>query len=88
MPSTSTGSNLSIALGGKSLVIDLTAEPAGTFTVDCATGVIKKGATHRADLRTSDVDSYPAVPRGGGTAIATNTASITSVTLAYSQARA
>lgn len=82
--------SLSIDLDGASpLVLNMSAETAGTFTVDPATGQIKKGTTHRADLRTSSVSTLMGlrVPRGGGTLSATNTTNVTSITAAYRQAR-
>ena len=70
------------------LILNLSAVGAATITVDTATGLIKISATHRADLRTSIAATlFGRIPRGGGVAAATNTTSVTSVTLAYSQAR-
>ena len=70
------------------LVLDLSAVGAVTIVVDCAIGTIKIGATPRAELRTSLVDTlFARVPRGGGTASIVNTTNVTSVTVAYSQAR-
>ena len=77
-----------IADGIADLVLNLSAVGAATIVVDCAAGTIKIGSTHRADLRTSVVDSlFKRVPRGGATAAASNTTNVTSVTLAYRQAR-
>lgn len=84
--------NLTIAIAGSPngpLVLNMSAETAGTFTVDCATGVIKKASTHRQDLRTSAVTTaYLGIVPGGGAMTVTNTAGVTSVTAAYRQARA
>ena len=74
--------------GVSALVLAMSAETAGTFTVDMETGLIKKASTHRADLRTSAAATlYGRIPRGGGTMTITNTTNVTSVTAAYSQAR-
>ena len=75
--------------GQTGLILNMSAETAGTFTVDTATGLIKKGSTHRADLRTSSVATLTGlrVPRGGGAFTATNTTNVTSITAAYRQAR-
>lgn len=74
--------------GVDAIVLDLSAVGATTIVWDTANGTIKVGATHRSDLRTSSVTSlFPRIPRGGGTATATNTTNVTSVTLAYRQAR-
>lgn len=70
------------------LVLDLSAVGAATIVVDTALGTIKIGSTHRADLRTSTVDTlFARVPRGGGNVKASNTTNVTSVTVAYNQAR-
>jgi hypothetical protein len=70
------------------IVLNMAAAGSGTFTIDCATGVIKKGTAHRADLRASAVSTlFAKVKRNGATASATNTTNVTSVTFAYSQAR-
>lgn len=84
--------SLTLNISGDSadnLVLNMSAETAGTFTIDTATGLIKKGSTHRADLRSSAVATLVGmrVPRGGGTATAVNTTNVTSVTVAYRQAR-
>lgn len=76
-----------LTMGGKVLVLNLSGVGAASITIDTATGIIKKGGVHAADLRVSAVDSYPSVPRGGTTAVATNTTNVTSVVIAYSQAR-
>lgn len=75
--------------GTTSLVCDFSAETSGTFTIDMATQVIKKGTTRKDYIRTSDVDTYWGIPAGGVAAAAvTNRTSVTSVTFTYSQARA
>lgn len=81
--------NLSIDLGDvAALVLNMSAETAGTFTWDTATGIIKKGATHRANLRTSAAATlFGYISAGGGNAAAGNTANVTSITIAYRQAR-
>jgi len=83
--------NLTISIvadGVQPTVLNMSAETAGTFTLDAATGLLLKGTTHRADLRTSAAATlYPKVPRGGGTVAVTNTTGVTSVTVAYPQAR-
>lgn len=74
--------------GTTSLILDLSGETSGTFTVDMATGIIKKGATKRADLRASSVNTFWGIPANGVAACAvTNTANITSVVASYNQAR-
>ena len=80
--------NLTISAGGTNLVLKMDAETAGTFTVDTATGLISKGATPRADLRTSTVlTPFLKVLPGGSVFAVTNTTGLTSVTVGYSQAR-
>lgn len=70
------------------LILNMAAESAGTFTVDCSTGLIKKGATHRQDLRASSVTTpYMAIVPGGGNISSANNANVTSITAAYRQAR-
>jgi hypothetical protein len=74
--------------GVGALVLDMSGVTAGTFTVDCATGVIKKGSVYNAQLRTSAVSTlFARVARNGGNLVVTNTTNVTSVTAAYSQAR-
>lgn len=74
--------------GVGALVLNLAAVGANTITFDSATGLIKIGATHRADLRASTAGTlFARIPRGGATATVTNTTNVTSVTLAYSQSR-
>jgi hypothetical protein len=74
--------------GVNALVLDLSAVGAATLTFDSATGLIKIASTHHAELRTSPLATlFARIPRGGNTAVATNTTNITSVTIAYSQAR-
>lgn len=73
-----------------SLVLNLSGIGAGAHSVivDFGTGVISLDGTERADLRTSVVGSLDAVlPAGGGSASASNTTNVTSVTIAYRQAR-
>lgn len=82
--------NLTLNITGSSpiLVLDMSAETAGTFTVDCATGVIKKGGTHKAALRASAVTSpFLKVLPGNEQANASNTTGVTSITFGYRQAR-
>lgn len=81
--------NFTLTINGVALVLNLSGVGgAATITVDLATGIIKVGSTHRADIRTSAVTTaIIPIPAGGTTAAATNTTSVTSVTLAYRQAR-
>lgn len=74
--------------GTTSLVCDFSAETAGTFTIDMATSLIKKGTTKKAHIRTSAVDTYWGIPANGVAAAAvTNRTNVTSVTFTYNQAR-
>lgn len=74
--------------GTTSFVGDFSAETSGTFTVDMATGMIKKGSTKKAYIRTSNVNTYWGIPAGGVAAAAiTNRTNVTSVTFDYNQAR-
>lgn len=79
--------DLTLSDGTTSLVLDMSGETAGTFSIDMATGLIKKGATHKAYLRTSAVDTFWGVPAGGAAAAVTNTTGVTSATFTYNQAR-
>ena len=81
--------SLDIAGDGVSpLVLNLAAVGATTIVFDSNTGIITIGGVHRQDLRTSLASTiFPRVPRGGATASSTNNTNITSVTLAYRQAR-
>lgn len=75
--------------GSTSLVLDLSGlSAANVVTVDMATGVIKLGSTHRADLRTSTVATFFGIPRNGATLSATNTGGVSSVVIDYREARA
>lgn len=75
--------------GTTSLVCDFSAESSGTFTIDMATSLIKKGSTKKAYIRTSAVDTYWGIPANGVAAAAvTNRTNVTSVTFTYNQARA
>lgn len=77
-----------LTINGVALILNLSGLAAANIvTVDVATGTIKVGSTHRADLRTSAVTTFPQIPRGGATATATNTANVTSVVVSYNQAR-
>lgn len=80
-------SDLTISDGTTDLVLDMSGETAGTFTVDMGTCDIKKGTTMRADLRTSEVDTFYGVAPGGSSWTITNTTGVTSVTAAYRPAR-
>lgn len=81
-------SNLTISDGTTSLVLDLSAETSGTFTVDMATGIIKKSTTKKAYLRTSAVDTYWGIPAGGvASPSVSNRTNLTSVAFTYNQAR-
>lgn len=72
------------------VVLNLTGRINGdVITYDCATGIIKVNGVRADDLRTSAVTTIaPFVVRGGSVALATNTGGVTSVTIAYNQARA
>lgn len=75
--------------GTTDLVCDFSAETSGTFTIDMATGIIKKGSTYKAYIRTSGVNTYWGIPAGGvASAAVTNRTNVTSVTISYNQARA
>lgn len=75
--------------GTTNLVCDFSAETSGTFTIDMATGLIKKGTTKKAYIRTSGVNTYWGIPAGGvASAAVTNRTNVTSVTFGYNQARA
>lgn len=81
--------SLTISDGTTSLVLDMSGETSGTFTVDMGTGIIKKGTTVRADLRTSGVNTYWGIPAGGvAAATITNRTNITTSTMTYNQSRA
>lgn len=80
-------SNLTIADGTRSLVLDMSAAGAGTFTVDSFTQRIYKGSADADDLRTSDPDTFPLVPAGGASWTMTNRTNVTSASVAYRQAR-
>lgn len=84
--------NLTIDVSGDTpgaLVLNMSAETAGTFSVDPATGQIKKGSTHKANLRSSALSTILGmrIPRGGANLSATNTGGVTSITFSYRQAR-
>jgi len=84
--------NFSLDVAGDgigALVLDLSAIGAATIVVDSSTGLITVAGTHRADLRTSTAETavFARIPRGGNVASATNTTNVTSVTIAYRQAR-
>lgn len=75
--------------GTTSLVCDFSGETAGTFFINMGTQRITKGSTNRADLRTSDVNTFWGIPAGGvAAATVTNRTNVTSVTFTYNQARA
>jgi hypothetical protein len=75
--------------GTTDLVCDFSAETSGTFTIDMATQVIKKGSTRKDYIRTSSVNTYWGIPAGGvASAAVTNRTNVTSVTFGYNQARA
>lgn len=81
--------SLTITDGTTSLVLNMSAAGAGTFTIDMATGIIKKSTTKRADLRSSGVNTFWGVPAGGLTTVSmTNTTNVTSAVFSYNQARA
>lgn len=81
--------NFTLTSGGKSLVLNLsTLVNTDSVTIEPEFGTIKKNGAHAAALRTSAVDSFFGIPRGGATVAATNTTNIGSVTIAYREARA
>jgi len=79
----------SLTDGTKTLVLNLsTMIAADVVTIDMNTGVIKKNGAYAASLRTSAVDTFFGIPRGGVTISATNTTGVTSVSIDYNEARA
>ncbi len=89
MAGSSGEADLTISDGTTDLVLDMSAESAGTFTVDMATQIIKKSSTKRADLRTSNANTYWGIPAGGvAAAVVTNHTDVTSIVFSYNQARA
>ncbi len=75
--------------GTTSLVLNLTTMVnLDVVTVDMISGVIKKNGAYAAGLRTSAVDTFFGLARGGVTVTATNTGGVTSVVLDYNEARA
>lgn len=80
-------SDLTISDGTRSLVLDMSAAGAGTFTIDTFAQSILKGSTRRDDLRTSQPDTFPVVLAGGSTWTMTNRTNVTSASIAYRQAR-
>jgi len=78
---------LTDAATSTALILDMSAAGSGTFTIDMATGIIKKSSTKRADLRTSAVDTFWGIPAGGTTVTITGTTNITTAVFAYRQAR-
>lgn len=69
------------------LVLNMSAAGAGTFVIDCATGLITKSGVHMASLRTSAVNTFPIIMPGGSVVSAVNTTNVTSITFGYRQAR-
>lgn len=83
-------SNLSIDSSNDApgpLVLNMAAAGAGTFTIDCQTGLISKAGVYVASLRTSAVDTFPYIMAGGSTFSLANTTNVTSLTVGYRQAR-
>lgn len=75
--------------GTKSLVLSLTGlVNLDVVTVDMARGIIRKNGAHAGSLRTSAVDTFFGIPRGGVAITASNTTGLTSVAIAYAEARA
>lgn len=79
--------SLTITDGTTSLVLDMSGETSGTFIVNMKTGSIKKGSTHKGDLRTSDVDTFFGVEPDGSTWTISNTTNVTSALATYRMAR-
>lgn len=75
-------------IGPKTLTLDLSAETAGTFTIDMFKQSIKKGATWKDYTLASGINSFWGIPAGGTTVTGNNLANVTSITFAYRQARA
>lgn len=80
-------SNLTISDGTRSLVLDMSAAGAGTFTIDVYNGSIFKGSTRRDDLRSSSPSQWPVVLAGGSSWTMTNRTNVTSASIAYRPAR-
>ena len=81
--------NFTLSDGTKTLVLNLsTLVNNDVVTIEPEFGIIKKNGAHLASLRTSAVDSFFGIPRGGATIGATNTTNITSVVIGYREARA
>jgi len=75
--------------GARTFILDLSGMVnTDVVTVDMATGIIKKNGVLSAFLRTSPVDTFFGVGRGGTTITATNTTNVSSVAIAYYEARA
>lgn len=80
-------SNLTVSDGTRSLVLDMSAAGAGTFTIDTFTQRIYKGSADADDLRTSNPDTFPLIVAGGSSWTMTNRTNVTSASVAYRQAR-
>lgn len=82
-------SNFGLSDGVDTLVLDLSGSANNdVITIDMATAIIRRNGAMAAAIRTSTVDTFLAIPRGGVTLTATNTTNVTSVTIAYYEARA
>lgn len=80
--------SLTISDGSRSLVMDMSGQTSGTFTVDTRSRRIRKGSTDKDDVRTSSAILWPVVVAAGNTWTATGTTNLTSVTISYRPARA
>jgi hypothetical protein len=80
---------LAISDGTRTLIISANLlVNADVVVVNMANGRILKNGVDAAFLRTSAVDTYFGIPRGGVTVTASNTTNVTSITVAYNEARA
>lgn len=80
--------NFTMSDGTRSLVLDLSAYSSGSVVVDMSEKSITRSGSSIDSVRTSDADSFFALPAGGVSVAITNRTNITSVTAAYRQARA
>lgn len=76
------------ATTGKTLVLNLSAQTAGTFVLDCARATIKKGTTNKYGVRTSGFLSTFVLAPGTNTITYTGNTNLTSVTFKFRAAYA
>jgi len=82
-------SNFTLSDGVTSFVLNLSGSSNNdVITVDMATAIIRRNGAMAASLRTSTVDTFLAIPRGGVYIGANNTTNVTSCTISYYEARA